>query len=649
MFSILNTPFGLFWVSQQSGKIFNYTGQLAEISNNGMKWWLAKYLPSQLLKQFPDYALADNPLTGIGVQCSYDDINNMLYISKKDFKLKDAYLGIVRYDPSFGFYTTSGAYTCPTGWTLSGTTCVRTVAPLSSGTTYNCAPSTYFVYGQGTQYDPTRPIPGHTSATGSTLIYDTFNPSTGCAPSSSGFTVIPSTNPFWFFQVPPASCPTWGTSGYTGECDNGPVNRIMIWNDDGLTNYDVAVRGPVDTWVGFKQCVTLTGTTTYHVAIAADNEFRMTVDGTVVLQSNSALMSSEVGLTGVDGAWCYLHIYPITLTAGTHIIVVEGKNLNDKAAFGCEIYQNTKSEVIVANDYSKLNVFFTTRGKTEFNNITYECPAGYTASGATTPCDAPTCRSIFPATLDRTLVSFDTSVYFDDCSWTLSYDCKSKMFISFHDWNPDLSIVGRTHNLTSKLDKIWKHNDRCDLFANYYNINYPAEIAFPVNTTPSVTTLKNVEYLLEAYQYKTNCQDKFQMFDVNFDTAMVYNHDQNSGYLRLNPKPTNPYDALQYPIIGAYNINILYSLREHIYRFNNFWDVTDDRGEYTTTLTQMFLTSENGVDFVLNPAYLDYNKDPLQRKKFRNYNNTLYLRKNVSNDKRLNLRMYKDNIQLSPR
>jgi hypothetical protein len=43
--SVINTPFGVFWLSQEQGKVFQYAGGLNEISNINLKWWFAEYLP----------------------------------------------------------------------------------------------------------------------------------------------------------------------------------------------------------------------------------------------------------------------------------------------------------------------------------------------------------------------------------------------------------------------------------------------------------------------------------------------------------------------------------------------------------------------------------------------------------------------------
>ncbi len=84
--AVVSTPYGIFWASQRIGKVFNYMGQLTDISNAGMKWWLSRYLPSQLIQQFPTYPYQDNPVIGVGVQLIWDAVNEILYICKKDYK-----------------------------------------------------------------------------------------------------------------------------------------------------------------------------------------------------------------------------------------------------------------------------------------------------------------------------------------------------------------------------------------------------------------------------------------------------------------------------------------------------------------------------------------------------------------------------------
>lgn len=240
--------------------------------------------------------------------------------------------------------------------------------------------------------------------------------------------------------------------------------------------------------------------------------------------------------------------------------------------------------------------------------------------------------------------------YFEDASWTMSYDPKQQLWLSHHDWHPSFMLPGRNHFMSVKLDSIWSHNLVCDSYCNFYGVDYPFEIEFASVTGQQVMTVKNIEYILECYRYSNQCQDRFHILDYNFDRAIVYNSEQNSGLLRLNLSPkNNPVAALQYPIIGLNYMDILYSKEENKYRFNTFFDLTKDRGEFTGNDKTMFITQSNGYIYQLNNKYLDYSKEPTQHKKFRHYTNKVFLRKVVSGDVKMNFKLNNTKTLISPR
>jgi len=350
MYGVINTPGGLFWLSQNQGKVFQWgggQGGLNEISRNGMKWWFAKYLPSQLLQQFPEFTLTDNMVVGIGTSLAYDNVNDILYVCKRDYKLKDEYKDLIKY--------------------------------------------------------------------------------------KSG-------------------------------------NRFTLG--------------------GF-------------------------------------------------------------------------------------------SEVVLGNP-----------------------------------------------------------IYFEDASFTVSYDVKTQAWISFHDWHPEFILPSRSHFMTVKERGIWKHNDRCDKFCNFYSTDYPFEVEFVSSTGQEVTTLKSVEYQLECYKYDSTCQDKNNILDFNFDRAVIHNAEQCSGNLKLVLKPKNdPISTLDYPIVKTNNIDILYSKEENKYRFNQFWDVTRNRGEFVQNYQTIWETAANGYVRELNPLYLNYQKSPLQHKKIRHYLDKILLKRMVSDDVKMLFRL----------
>ena len=354
--AISATPAGIFYVSQNQGKIFRYGKSLEDITGAGMKWWFAKYLPYSIVKDFPDFALTDNPVTGVGVSTIYDNKNGMLYITKKDYSLKDSFKG--------------------------------------------------------------------------KIVYDQFN-------------------------------------------------RFLVRN---------------------------------AVVLLGDPRF------------------------------------------------------------------------------------------------------------------------------------------FDDASWTVSYDVKRKAWVSFHDWHPEFMLPGRNYFMTVKDKGIWIHNRNCQSFCNFYGTDYPFEIEQIINTGQAVNTVRSFEYQLEAYQYKENCKDELHVLDGNFDRAVIYNSEQVSGMLRLNISPKNdPQAILGYPKINTSSIDILYSKEENKYRFNQFYDITKNRAEFTGVARNVWNTADNGYIRTLNSANLDYSKDAHQHKKFRHYNNRLFLRKNVSGRTKLRIRLTNAKLNYSHR
>ena len=136
--SVINTPSGLYYMSQAQGKIFNYAGRgLENIANAGMKQWFNKYLPSVLLSQFPEledcFGWVDNPVAGIGCQSVYDPNYDIVYFCKKDYEALNP--ECIDFDPCEGFVfnqtacgTAQPVPCCPDGYTidLSSNECIRT-------------------------------------------------------------------------------------------------------------------------------------------------------------------------------------------------------------------------------------------------------------------------------------------------------------------------------------------------------------------------------------------------------------------------------------------------------------------------------------------------------------------------------------------
>ncbi len=200
---------------------------------------------------------------------------------------------------------------------------------------------------------------------------------------------------------------------------------------------------------------------------------------------------------------------------------------------------------------------------------------------------------------------------------------------------------------------IWRHNDRCDHFTNYYLVDYPWEVEFIENTGQAVNTLRSIEYQLESFVYKGDLRygcgdDRWQDLFWNFDEAVIYNSEQVSGLLKLNLQPQlDPITALDYPIINISNIDIIFNKVEQKYRFNQFWDITNDRGEFTNAEQEIWNTQLNGYIKDLNFVNLDYQKPAEQRKKFRHYYNKLILRRSIQGERNRKMLLKVANTKLN--
>ena len=127
--SVVNTPSGIFYISQAQGKVFQYNGQgIVNIANQGMKQWFNKYLPSVLLNQFPELeecnGWVDNPVAGVGCQTVYDPNYDIVYFCKKDYEAINP--ECVEFVPCEGFFwneTECGEMeqtaNCPFGYTYN--------------------------------------------------------------------------------------------------------------------------------------------------------------------------------------------------------------------------------------------------------------------------------------------------------------------------------------------------------------------------------------------------------------------------------------------------------------------------------------------------------------------------------------------------
>ena len=731
--SIVNTPTGLFFMSQQQGKIFQYTGRgLVNIADAGMKWWFNKYLPCQLIKDLPElegHPLADNPVAGVGCQTIYDANDDIVYFCKKDYRVKKKIAGemsfdyeksqvkfttpagividveigdptyfedcswTVSYDPKIKswisfhdwhpemhlhsinhFLTTKTAESdtpiCPDGYVYNSTTglCERgqnifepapvnvdEVAATITGGPENCLVDIVIAMDvSGSTDDPPGPpfrIDAQRAFVQAFLNDPNISSQMASGDIQIGFTrwnatQVSSMNPNGFSMsntVTPAQVQAYYAAGSTGGTNvcaglNGGANI--------LSNKATSQLGDRSALPSFRNVLilmtdgnnTICGPATAGpggnpVGCQYQNQAGYEVIGVFCDPTNPTPPAGGQGI--LDAVTCNVSANQFTIAANQ----TTGPNSPSAVA-------NAVTSAACGTDYE------------------CECPPGYTlvypnGVGGEYVLPNGTCDNENPPICRKVECECPPSP-FPSGTTTESGTCPDTFLVGSSTYiNPTpkmCNYFGLETTTPSNLESgLWRHNYRCDLYSNFYGVDYPWEIELIQQTGQAVNTIRSVEYHLESYVYKGKdhdaCNDdRWHDLDFNFDEAILYNSEQVSGLLKLNITPKEqPIDALQYPIINANDIDILYSKEEQKYRFNQFWDITRDRGEFSNFEQPIFVTRLNGYIKDLNANNLDYNKAETQRKKLRHYYNKVLLRRNRSERRKMLLRLHNTKLQLSYR
>jgi hypothetical protein len=248
----------------------------------------------------------------------------------------------------------------------------------------------------------------------------------------------------------------------------------------------------------------------------------------------------------------------------------------------------------------------------------------------------------------RTTIVLGDTRYFNNASWTLSYDPVENYYISFHDWHPNAFIQKKNHFFTVKGSKVWSHNEDKGEYCNFYGIDYPWEIEYPFTNMQQSTTVESFEYKLQSYKLFNEGKDRYHILNENFDRAVVWNSEQCSGLLKLNMREYNrPAAILEYPRYNTDSVDIEVVKTENNYRFNQVRDLVKNRGQFSLNWKTIWNTEENGYKKSLNFSNIDYAKVPSERKKIRHNTNIVLLRKNISRNVKFLLTLINNKSQKS--
>ena len=123
----------------------------------------------------------------------------------------------------------------------------------------------------------------------------------------------------------------------------GRLNIAGVWINPWLLN----------TWVTFEFCVVVPEEKEYVLGIGGDNQVRIRIDSPafgglvdVVTLLADTSPSGAVINPFIEEPFKTWHLFPITLPAGTHTIIMEGIDQGGSKGVGAEIYNRTRNEML---------------------------------------------------------------------------------------------------------------------------------------------------------------------------------------------------------------------------------------------------------------------------------------------------------------
>lgn len=205
--------------------------------------------------------------------------------------------------------------------------------------------------------------------------------------------------------------------------------------------------------------------------------------------------------------------------------------------------------------------------------------------------------------IDNQLIDFNNQDYFENKSFTVTYDAVNNIWISYHDYFPT-SYIPNPAKLNVKLD-----NNFIQKYGDDYTDNFIIDILFNEH--------QGLVKVFDSLQFDISSESSNGEFtEAFFDELIAYTQNQSTGLISLNSS---------YP-----NNNL--TRKETYWNFSKLLDISDDKLNKKLFLNDWNSIKDNYfIDKVININDLDINKDWYKKKRFR--------------DKLINVRLFKNNTE----
>lgn len=152
----------------------------------------------------------------------------------------------------------------------------------------------------------------------------------------------------------------------------GPMNRNGVWIDSNCNGTKDSLSAGVQCTIS-AQYVNTGPSKTVYIGIAGDNDFRLVVNGVLIIDSSLSGISS-----GNNVQFKFWHIFPVTLQTGLNLfnaVATGDGSVDDTIAM--VVYNNTAAQIAAATSDASLNIIFGTASLIDEHIDVATCPDTY--------------------------------------------------------------------------------------------------------------------------------------------------------------------------------------------------------------------------------------------------------------------------------
>lgn len=206
--------------------------------------------------------------------------------------------------------------------------------------------------------------------------------------------------------------------------------------------------------------------------------------------------------------------------------------------------------------------------------------------------------------LGEELIKLGDKRYFQDVSWTVSYNFFTKTWVSFHTYKPNYYIDFIEFFGSGNETGLWLHNLTNASYQVFYGKLHPFVAESIVKFEGPVRVLNNIEFDTEVRRYQNEYDYVVKKSLPGFNKAIVYNDIYNSGLLELvKVNKNNLSNVGKYPKRNWNSWEIEVSSANYKWRFNQFYNLVKNGSE-----VPLWNFSGNNFEKELNPVALNYGK-----------------------------------------